>query len=122
MEFDGDNEQGFLMGAASGAAAGGMAGGPWGAAAGAVIGGALGYVQANKQRKATKKAQRNAEAARVASVTRQFGAKQQADSIMASTLMRPMNGGSGQQSRTNSSTGLPAGVIGSNLPSSSGTF
>jgi phage tail tape-measure protein len=106
-------------GALSGAAAGatiGAAGGPIGALGGAAIGGGLAYLQSRQGTKARKKAENEANAARLAALTREQGLKAQAESMVTGSLMRAQTGNT---KRPGAST---QGFIGQNLPTTAGTF
>jgi len=121
-----EEEQGLLTGAASGAATGAMVGGPAGAVVGGVIGGFLGFSGASAQAAAQKRAQQKAEQARRDAIIKQFGVKQQADSMALAGLSaksKNMGGVSSTSGGANSPT--TQGLIGQNIsPSktSSGTF
>jgi phage tail tape-measure protein len=106
---------GALSGAATGAAIG-AAGGPIGALGGALIGGGLAYLQSRQGTKARKKAEKEANALRTASMAREQGIKTQAESMVASSLMRAQTGNTRQPGASTQ------GFIGQNLPTTAGTF
>jgi hypothetical protein len=109
---------GAALGMAAGAAlalpTGGMSVGA-GAAAGASLGSSFGGMEAQKDEaaKALETAKSDAEKARAESLTKQMGAKQQAESLSLAGLTRT--------NKTNS-TATQAGFVGQNLPTSAGTF
>jgi len=105
-----------IAGTVLGAAVGFAAGGPVGAMAGASIGGGIGGAIASQQTQEENlaDAQRAAEKARRDQLTKEFGAKQQAESMALANLSR-----SGS-SKTGGVANAP-GFIGSNI-STAGTF
>ena len=105
---------GFLSGAFSGALAGGAVGGPVGAAVGFFAGGVLSSEQEDAAQAEKKKAQAAAEKARIASITNQMGAQKQAESTVFAGVSKSTKGNTTQQT--------PGGFLGSNLPTSAGTF
>jgi hypothetical protein len=105
---------GFLSGAFSGALAGGAAGGLPGAAVGFIAGGVLSSEQEDAAANEKKKAEKKAEQARVASISKQLGAQQQADATALAGVSKSSKGNTAQQT--------PGGFVGSNLTTSAGTF
>jgi hypothetical protein len=105
---------GFLSGAFSGAVSGGVAGGLPGAVVGAFVGGVIGSEQEDSAANAKKKAEKAAERARIASVSKQLGAQQQADTTVLATASKASTSNTAQQT--------PGGFVGSNLTTSAGTF
>lgn len=125
MEANDGFISGGISGASAGAGIGFAVGGPvgagWGAAAGFIAGGLLGSSQQKQQEQAQKKAQQQAERLRVQQVLREFGRKQQADSMLLTGLARN-NSANASRSQVGVTT-PPPGAIGSGIGSAaSGTF
>jgi hypothetical protein len=110
---------GALGGAATGAAVGTALGGPGlGTVAGAAIGGGLALWQAQQGTRSRKKAQEQAEQARIRAVTKEMGARQQAENLATAGLRNTGRRSSG----SSGGVSAPQGFIGQNLPTTAGTF
>jgi len=129
-----DEVEGAYSGAATGALTGAAVAGPVGAGAGALIGGLIGLSMSSRSKKARQKAEREMQDARVKSIFREFGAKQQADLLVQANLSRANSNNNTSKTPTQSALAaggtnnptMPQGFIGANIqsnqPSTAGTF
>jgi hypothetical protein len=110
---------GLTKNASRNAFLGGLLFGPGNALAGAAAGPMANYFTGSDAKNAANDAQKEANKTRKASVKRQMGARDQADSFAIAALRQ-------NNSQAANSTGFgeqaPGGFVGSNLPTTAGTF